>query len=157
NVHTHMPQPTTLVFGTSATTTKVLEASEQFARSSRPVLILGERGTGKTVFAHRMHQLSGRFGHFEQTSVRAIPPNLEVAYLTGDGRGAVTGAVSDHTGLIEAAHGGTLFLDEVGLAPPLLQQLLLAFLETGRIRRLGDTRDISVDTRFIAATNEDLD
>lgn len=155
--HTPMTQPARLVFGASAAIAKVLEASERFARSPNPLLILGERGTGKSVLAQRVHHLSGRPGSFEQTSVLAIPPNLEISCLAGHRRGAFTGAVSDHTGLIELAHRGTFFLDEVGLAPPLLQQLLLGFLETRRIRRFGDTRDTLVDTRFVAATNEDLD
>jgi DNA-binding NtrC family response regulator len=151
-----MTQQLSLVFGASRASQQVLEESRLYARSPRPLLILGEPGTGKTVLARYIHELSGRTGAFVPQSAAWMPEQLVISQLVGHARGAFTGASGDRGGLLDAAHGGTFFLDELGLAPPQVQQVLLQVLEDGSFRRLGEDRVRYVDIRFIAATNADL-
>lgn len=151
-----MPQQPRLLFGVSAAVAKVLEESSRYARTGYPILLLGERGTGKTVLARHIHALSGRTGSFIRESAASIPEHLEVAHLGGHARGSFTGAHTDRMGLIEAAHRGTFFLDEIGLAAAKVQEILLRVLD-GQIRRLGEVRDRQIDVRLIAATNAELD
>lgn len=121
------------------------------------VLITGESGVGKELVARAIHQRSGRRGRaFVAVNCGAIPENLLESELFGHKRGAFTDAVSDRKGLFEEADGGTLFLDEIGELPPTLQVKLLRVLEDGRIRRLGESRDIEVDVRIVTATHRDL-
>lgn len=150
-----MTQQLRLLFGSSRATHRFLDASIRFAGTRYPVLILGERGTGKTMLARHIHALSARTGAFVRESAAAIPEHLEMAHLVGHARGAFTGADGDRVGLLESAHGGTFFLDELGLASPKVQQVLLHLLDDGSLRRVGEVRERPVDVRFIGATNAD--
>lgn len=121
------------------------------------VLITGESGVGKELVAKAIHARSPRKGApVVAINCGAIPENLLESELFGHKRGAFTDAVSDRRGLFEAAHGGTLFLDEIAELPLSLQVKLLRVLEDGKIRRLGDSTDLSVDVRIVAATHRDL-
>jgi sigma-54-dependent transcriptional regulator len=121
------------------------------------VLLLGETGTGKDVFANAIHELSDRRkGTFVAQNCAAVPENLLESELFGFRKGAFSGAVADKKGLIQEADGGTLFLDEIGDMPLGLQAKILRLLEDGAVRRIGDTRSHKVDVRIIAATNADL-
>jgi len=121
------------------------------------VLITGESGVGKELVARAIHQRSGRRGRaFVAVNCGAIPENLLESELFGHKRGAFTDAVTDRKGLFEEADGGTLFLDEIGELPSSLQVKLLRVLEDGRIRRLGESRDLEVDVRIVTATHRDL-
>lgn len=152
----NMRQRPRLLFGTSAVVSKVLDQCARFARTRDPIVLVGERGTGKTALAAHIHELSQRPGEFVEESAAGLPRDMEVARLAGHVRGAFTDAREDRPGLLEVAHGGTFFLDEVQLASAQLQGVLLRLLEKSCIRRLGDVRERPVDVRLIAASNEDL-
>ena len=122
-----------------------------------PILVCGERGTGKTELAARLHKASGRSGPFVTGSLAQVPKGMEVPELLGHSRGAFTSAVADRKGLFERAHGGTAFLDELGRASPEAQSALLGFLDHGRLTRVGGVRELILDVRLIAATNADLE
>lgn len=126
------------------------------AKSTAPAFITGESGTGKELCAEAIHQLSTRAERpLISLNCSAIPRDLMESEIFGHVKGAFTGAVSDRPGAAELAHGGTLFLDEVCEMHPALQAKLLRFIQTGVIRRVGDSRDKNVDIRFICATNRD--
>lgn len=121
------------------------------------VLVTGESGVGKELVAKAIHNRSPRRGApFVPVNCGAIPENLLESELFGHKRGAFTDAVHDRKGLFEEADGGTLFLDEIGELPQTLQVKLLRVLEDGRIRRLGESKDLEVDVRIVAATHRDL-
>ncbi len=121
------------------------------------LLVRGESGTGKDLAARGVHLLSSRAGKsFVPVNAAAIPENLLEAELFGYKKGAFTGANENKTGLIETAHHGTLFLDEIADLPLNLQAKMLRVLQDNEIRRLGDTRTITVDFRLICATNKNL-
>lgn len=127
------------------------------ARRNVPVLLEGETGTGKELFARAIHKESSRAsGAFVAVNCGAIPQELFEAEFFGYQKGAFTGAVKDHTGYFEQANGGTLFLDELGELPLNDQVKILRVLNDGMVRRLNDQTERKVDVRVIGATNRDL-
>jgi len=137
-----------------------LEFQEQLsivAPINRPVLLIGERGTGKELAATRLHFLSNRWqGPFVALNCSALTPSLIETELFGHERGAFTGAAQRRTGRFEAADGGSLFLDEIGNIPTEAQEKILRVVEYGAFERVGSSQSIDVDVRIIAATNVDL-
>ncbi len=145
------------IVGTSAPMQAVFRKVEKISPTDISVLITGETGTGKELIAREIHNRSPRAGKpFITINCGAIPENLLESELFGHKKGAFTDAVQDRRGLFEEASGGTLFLDEIGELPLGLQVKLLRVLEDEKIRRLGETRDVQVDVRIIAATHRDL-
>src|SRR5210317_2002129 len=145
------------MIGQSKPMQEVFELICDVAPMESTVLITGETGTGKGLAAKAIHTNSPRCnGPFVMVNCGAIPEHLLESELFGHKKGAFTDAVSDKKGLFEAAHGGTLFLDEIGELPLVLQVKLLRVLSDEMIRRLGETRDIPVDVRILAATTRDL-
>ena len=131
--------------------------ASRLATVDRPVLVLGERGTGKELIAERLHYLSSRWdGPYETVNCAALPADLLDSALFGHARGAFTGAVEARDGRLQRAHGGTLFLDELGAAPLSVQEKLLRAVEYGEVERVGGAHVERVDVRIIAATNENL-
>jgi two-component system response regulator AtoC len=129
----------------------------KIAEYKTTVLVAGESGVGKELVARAIHHRSNRRGGpFVAVNCGAIPENLLESELFGHKKGAFTDAVQDRRGLFEEADGGSLFLDEIGELPLALQVKLLRVLEDEKIRRVGDTRDLKVDTRIITATHRDL-
>ncbi|MFH1061175.1 MAG: sigma 54-interacting transcriptional regulator [Pseudomonadota bacterium] len=127
------------------------------APSRASVLLLGESGTGKTLVARVLHNVSERANApFVKINCAALPENLLESELFGHERGAFTGAAATKRGRVEEAHGGTIFLDEIGELPLTLQAKLLRFLQDREFERLGSTVTRQVDVRIIAATNADL-
>ncbi len=128
----------------------------RIASSKASVFITGESGTGKEVCAQALHARSNRAsGPFIAINCSAIPSDLMESELFGHVRGAFTGASDDRKGAAELADGGTLFLDEIGEMPLDLQAKLLRLIQTGTLRRVGGSKEISLDIRFVAATNRD--
>lgn len=137
---------------------KVARTIERVAPTNVSVMLLGASGTGKELLAQGLHQASDRrSGAFVAINCAAIPENLLESELFGHEKGAFTGAVKTTEGKIEMASGGTLFLDEVGDIPLPLQVKLLRFLQERVIERIGGRRPISVDTRIVCATHQDLE
>ena len=136
---------------------KVIEMVHRIASTELSVLITGESGTGKELIARELHSRSGRKGEMVAINCASIPHELLEAELFGYRKGAFTGANTDRKGLIEEAHNGTLFLDEIGDMPLELQAKMLRFLETGRFKRLGETKEREVKTRIVAATNQPIE
>jgi len=136
----------------------VVNALERVAPTNATVLLLGESGTGKELAAQAIHEQSPRArGPFVPVNCAAITETLMESEIFGHEKGAFTGAASARRGRLELADGGTLFLDEIGELKPELQAKLLRVLQERRFERLGGTRTIAVDVRWIAATNRDLD
>jgi psp operon transcriptional activator len=137
-----------------------LDAVERASRAAplnRPVLVIGERGTGKELIAERLHHLSSRWAApLIIMNCAALPENLIEAELFGHEAGSFTGAVKTRHGRFEEADGGTLFLDELGTLSMPAQDRLLRAVEYGEITRIGASKPISVDVRIVAATNENL-
>jgi psp operon transcriptional activator len=133
------------------------ENLSRVAPINRPVLVVGERGTGKELAASRLHFLSRRWqGSLVALNCSALNPALIEPELFGHERGAFTGAEQRRTGRFEAADGGTLFLDEIGNIPMEVQEKILRVVEYGTFERVGSSESIEVDVRIIAATNADL-
>jgi DNA-binding NtrC family response regulator len=136
---------------------RILAADRRMETQLPPVLIEGETGTGKTSLARRIHREGPRAdGPWVEINCSAIPEHLAESELFGHEKGAFTDARSTRIGLFEAAHGGTLFLDELSSLSLPIQAKLLTVLEDHRIRRVGGSKDIAVDVRVIAATNQGL-
>jgi len=130
---------------------------QQVADTQASVLILGENGTGKSLLAERLHQLSGRSEQpFISVNMGAIPSNLFESELFGHKKGAFTDAKEDRKGRFELAQGGTLFLDEIGTLPTAVQPKMLRVLESGNFEPVGDSRTLTANVRVISATNADL-
>ncbi len=147
------------IIGNSDALNKTLKILKMVTASDfSTLLITGESGTGKGLLAHTIHKTGQRSGKpFVEVNCSALPPNLIESELFGHKRGAFTDAKSDKMGLFEMANGGTLFLDEIGDMDINLQSKLLKVLEDQRFRRIGDTKDITVDVAIIAATNQQIE
>jgi len=136
---------------------KIIDADARMQTQLPPVLIQGETGTGKTTIARWLHQRGPRAGQaFVEVNCSAVAESLAESELFGHERGAFTDARTARIGLFEAASGGTLFLDELPSLSPALQAKVLKVIEDNRLRRLGGTRELLVDARVIAATNQDV-
>lgn len=145
------------LIGQSNSFLEVLEHISQVAPLSKPVLIIGERGTGKELVAARLHYLSKRWDqNYLKLNCAALNENLLESELFGHEGGAFTGASKKHEGRFERAHGGTLFLDELANTSGLIQEKLLRVVEYGEFERVGGSKTVKSDVRLIAATNEDL-
>jgi NtrC-family two-component system response regulator AlgB len=136
----------------------VLELIGRAAGHDVPMLLKGENGTGKTVFARHLHEQSGRKNRpFMVINCPTLSDELLASELFGHAKGSFTGAVRDQPGRVEAAEGGTLFLDEIGELSPGLQAKLLRFVQDKEFERVGENETRRADVRIIAATNRDLD
>lgn len=137
-----------------------LELQEQIGKVApvdRPVLLIGERGTGKELAASRLHYLSSRWdGPMVTLNCSSLSPHLIEAELFGYVKGAFTGADRSRQGRFERADGGTLFLDELGTIPLEVQEKILRVVEYGSFERVGGEKEVEVDVRIIGATNADL-
>ena len=143
--------------GTSPAMSEAQQLITKVAPTKATVLLLGESGTGKTLVARIIHELSSRArSSFIKVNCAALPDNLLESELFGYEKGAFTGAAEPKAGRVEEADGGTLFLDEIGELPRVLQVKLLRFLQDREFERLGSTKTRTVDSRIIAATNRDL-
>ncbi|MFT6917244.1 MAG: DNA-binding NtrC family response regulator [Motiliproteus sp.] len=151
------PTTSSYMIGQSLPMLELFSRIRKVARTDATVLIQGESGTGKELAAHSIHQQGLRaLAPMISVNCAAIPESLIESELFGHEKGAFTGAVSTHHGLIEAANGGTLFLDEIGELPLETQARLLRVLQEGEIRRVGSVQSMKVDIRLIAATHRDL-
>jgi psp operon transcriptional activator len=147
----------TQFIGQSAAFQDAVERASQAATLDRPVLIIGERGTGKELIAERLHRLSARWDKpYVILNCAAMPETLIEAELFGHEAGAFTGATRSRAGRFEEADGGTLFLDELATMSSGAQERLLRAVEYGEITRVGASRPTRVDVRIVAATNEHL-
>ncbi|MGB2740605.1 MAG: phage shock protein operon transcriptional activator [Cognaticolwellia sp.] len=145
------------LIGQSNNFLEVLEQISQIAPLSKPVLIIGERGTGKELVAARLHYLSKRWDqNYLKLNCAALNENLLETELFGYDSGAFTGASKRHEGRFERADNGTLFLDEIANTTGLIQEKLLRVVEYGEFERVGGSRTIKTNARLVAATNEDL-
>ncbi|MEH6756761.1 MAG: phage shock protein operon transcriptional activator [Parasphingorhabdus sp.] len=143
--------------GESGAFLDAVEKASRAAGLNRPVLVIGERGTGKELIAERLHRLSMRWdGPLITLNCAAMPETLIEAELFGHEAGAFTGATKNRIGRFEEADGGTLFLDELGTLSSAAQERLLRAVEYGEITRIGSSRPQRVDVRIVAATNADL-
>lgn len=143
--------------GASESFLQFQERLSRAARVDRPVLLVGERGTGKELAAAKLHYLSPRWqGPFVALNCAALVATLLESELFGHEQGAFTGATQRRTGRFEAANGGTLFLDEIGQIPLEVQEKVLRTVEYGTFERVGSSQPVQVETRIVAATNADL-
>ncbi|MBT2689453.1 sigma 54-interacting transcriptional regulator [Bacillus sp. ISL-47] len=143
------------IIGSSDEIREVIEASKRATRTSSSVLVIGETGTGKELFAQSIHNGSSRSSKpFISQNCAALPDSLIEGLLFGTKKGAFTGSI-ERPGLFEQADGGTLLLDEINSLNPSLQAKLLRVLQEKTVRRIGDTKDRNVDVRIIATINED--
>lgn len=147
----------TQFIGQSAAFQDAVERASQAATLDRPVLVIGERGTGKELIAERLHRLSARWDKpYIIMNCAAMPETLIESELFGHEAGAFTGATRSRAGRFEEADGGTLFLDELATMSMGAQERLLRAVEYGEVTRVGSSRPIRVDVRIVAATNEHL-
>ena len=147
----------TQLIGQSSSFLDAVERASRAAPLDRPVLVIGERGTGKELIAERLHHLSSRWdGPLIIMNCAALPETLIEAELFGHEAGAFTGATKARQGRFEEANGGTLFLDELATLSSPAQDRLLRAIEYGEVTRIGASRPVEVDVRIVAATNEHL-
>jgi psp operon transcriptional activator len=152
-----MAEKVTHFVGQSLAFLDAVELAGRAAELIRPVLVIGERGTGKELIAERIHRLSPRWsGPLIVMNCAALPETLIEAELFGHEAGAFTGATRARAGRFEEADGGTLFLDELGTLSMAAQERLLRAVEYGEVTRIGSSRPLTVDVRIVAATNEHL-
>lgn len=145
------------IIGVSEKIKDILKVIDKIAPTDGTVIIMGESGVGKELFAREIHVRSKRADKpFLSINCSAIPENLFESELFGYKKGAFTGAESDKKGKIQMADGGTIFLDEIGEIPYHIQAKLLRFLQEGEIEQLGSSRPIKVDVRVLSATNRNL-
>lgn len=146
------------IIGSSIAITEAMEQSKRFAELTMPVLLNGETGTGKELFARALHENSSRKTKpFLAINCAALPENLLESELFGYTQGAFSGAArGGKPGLLELAHQGTVFLDEIGEMSVYLQAKLLRFLENYKVRRIGGSQEVSVDVRIVSATHRNL-
>ncbi|HIP58885.1 MAG TPA: sigma-54-dependent Fis family transcriptional regulator [Campylobacterales bacterium] len=144
-------------YGYSQKLEKILNLVEKAAKTDASVMLLGESGVGKELFAKEVHYLSPRYAQpFIPINMAAIPDNLLESELFGYEKGAFTDATAMKKGLFETAHKGTLFLDEIGEMPLALQAKLLRVLQEHEIYRVGGTKAIKIDVRIVSATNANI-
>ncbi len=150
-------RPTQHIIGEAPAFLEMLEHVSRVAPLSKPVLVVGERGTGKELIASRLHFLSRRW---EQPLIKvncaALTESILESELFGHEAGAFTGAARTHIGHFERADGGTLVLDELATVTPRMQEKILRVIEYGELQRVGGSDTISVDVRIVGATNADL-
>jgi psp operon transcriptional activator len=152
-----MPTPGVEAIGQSEAFLMFQESLSKVAVVNRPVLLLGERGTGKELAAMRLHYLSPRWQEpLVALNCAALSPSLIEAELFGHEKGAFTGALRSRKGRFEAAENGTLFLDEIGSIPLEVQEKILRVVEYGTFERVGGSLPVDVDVRLVGATNADL-
>ncbi|MEG1983545.1 MAG: sigma-54 dependent transcriptional regulator [Alistipes sp.] len=145
------------IIGRSKPLLSAVDLAQKVAVTNTAILLTGETGTGKEIFANAIHAASGRQGgEFVAINCAAFSSELLDSEMFGHKAGAFTGAIRDKKGLFEQADGGTIFLDEVGDMPLALQAKLLRTLESGELIKVGDQKTIKVDVRIIAATHKDL-
>jgi DNA-binding NtrC family response regulator len=150
------PEAGGYLFGKSPAMARLRREAQILGRTSLPVLVLGETGTGKSALCEQvLHPAAPRTGPFVAVDLSALPESLLSAELFGTARGAYSGAV-DRPGRFEHASGGTLLLDEIGNLPLEVQRMLLLVLQDGRVTRLGETTPRPVQVKLLAATNSDL-
>ena len=150
------PEAGGYLFGRSPTMARLRRSAAILGRTSLPVLVLGETGTGKSALCEQvLHAAAPRTGPFVAVDLAALPESLVAAELFGTARGAYSGAI-DRPGRFEHAHGGTLLLDEIGNLPLAMQRMLLLVLQDGRVTRLGESTPRPVQVKLVAATNSDL-
>lgn len=146
------------IIGRSPALQAVVEKVRIVAQSNSPIMLRGETGTGKEMFANAIHNLSPRkAGPFIKLNCAALPESVLESELFGHEKGAFTGAMNQRKGRFEMSHGGTLFLDEIGEISPFFQAKLLRVLQEGEFERVGGTRSLKVDVRLVCATNRDLE
>ncbi len=159
-MHTKTYQPTVAVNEAIGQSEAFLAFGERLSKAApvnRPVLLIGERGTGKELAAMRLHHLSKRWqGPLVALNCAALTPSLIDAELFGFEKGAFTGAAARHIGKFERADNGTLFLDEIGAIPMEVQEKILRVVEYETFERVGGSKGVEVDVRIISATNADL-
>ncbi|MGH1470797.1 MAG: phage shock protein operon transcriptional activator [Cellvibrionaceae bacterium] len=154
---TVIKERTDRMIGESSSFLEVQEKVSLLAPLNKPVLIIGERGTGKELVAARVHYLSERWGQpFLKVNCAAISESLLDSELFGHEAGSFSGATKQHKGVFERADGGTLFLDELATTSQQVQEKILRVIEYGEFSRLGGDKTLSVDVRLVAATNGDL-
>ncbi|MEL7480141.1 MAG: phage shock protein operon transcriptional activator [Pseudomonadota bacterium] len=145
------------LIGESAAWLAALEHASRVATLDRPILVIGERGTGKELIGERLHFLSRRWeGPFVKVNCAALSEDLLDSELFGHERGAFTGATERRAGRFELADGGTIFLDEIATASMQVQEKLLRVIEYGEYQRLGGEKVLRTNVRVVAATNVDL-
>jgi psp operon transcriptional activator len=145
------------LIGQSPAFLEVMEQASRAAPLERPVLVIGERGTGKELIAQRLHFLSARWDRpLIKVNCAALPETLLETELFGHEAGAFTGAARRRAGRFERADGGSLFMDEIASASPAAQEKILRIVEYGELERVGSSATLFVDVRIVAATNVDL-